>query len=130
MYLLNFASWDQVDLPTLIHELTHVWQSLVEGPFYMIEALHDQLIGEGYNYGWVEGVHFADVDGDGQMEDLGPYQGEGAEPDLINGGGDFDTFNHEQQAMIIEHYYIRRYVRNLPESDYTEWQPYANAVHT
>ena len=48
MYVINFASWQKVRLGTLIHELTHVWQGVVAGPIYMVEALHSQMFGRGY----------------------------------------------------------------------------------
>ena len=116
MYLINFASWAKVDIPTLIHELTHVWQSLVAGPFYMIEALHAQLLGEGYNYGYDDTYQ-------------GHRRGDGAEPALDAARGNFGAFNPEQQASIIQHYYVRRYVDNLPDADYRAWQPYADVVY-
>ena len=114
MYLLNFASWDQVDRPTLIHELAHVWQSLVEGPFYMLEAIHGQMT-DGYNYGYDD-----------------DYDGEGAQDELAAAGGDFESFNREQQASIIEHYFVRRFHDPEREDgttrDWAAWQPYAQAV--
>ncbi|NUN04029.1 MAG: hypothetical protein HUU41_23225, partial [Bryobacteraceae bacterium] len=101
MYLLNFASWDEVKRDTLIHELTHVWQGLVEGPFYMLQALHAQM-GEGYDYGGTTG--------------------------LRNAGGDFTKFNREQQASIIEDYFRIRFEQGNPESSYIDYVPYAQAV--
>jgi len=118
MYLLNFSSWAQVDRPTLIHELTHVWQGVVNGPIYMIEAIHGQMTG-GYNYGYTE-------DNDGRK------YGEGAQDDLVAADGDFDHFNREQQAQIVEHYFMRRFFDpTKPDGtarEYTEWQPYAQQV--
>ncbi len=116
MYLINFASWAEVDPPILIHELTHVWQSLVAGPFYMIEALHAQLLGEGYNYGHDDTYQ-------------GHRRGDGAQPALDAAGGNFDAFNPEQQASIIQHYYVRRYLDELPDANYRAWQPYADVVY-
>lgn len=116
MYLINFASWAEAEMPTLIHELTHVWQSVVAGPFYMIEALEAQLRGEGYNYGYDDTYQ-------------GHRRGDGAEPELRAAGGDFEAFNREQQASIIQHYYVRRYVDSLPDADYRAWQPYADVVY-
>jgi len=113
MYLLNFASWNKVTIDTLIHELTHVWQGLQEGPVYMIEALEAQLIGKGYNYGY-------DNDADGSEF------GVGAEPALNAAGGVLSSFNEEQQAQIIMHYHARKTA--MPPLDVTAWQPYANAV--
>jgi hypothetical protein len=117
MYLLNFASWDQVDRPTLIHELTHVWQSLIEGPFYMIEALHGQMT-DGYDYGYGSNT----------------FDGEGAQDELNAAAGDFNQFNREQQASIIEHYFVRRFFRPFKgpgetnPRDFAAWEPYAQKV--
>jgi hypothetical protein len=113
MYLINFASWDKVDLDTLIHELTHVWQGLLEGPVYMIEALEAQLIGKGYNYGYKETFD-------------GNEYGDGGEDNLAAAGGNFGHFNQEQQAQIIMHYHARKTA--TPPRDLAAWQPYANVV--
>jgi hypothetical protein len=119
MYLINFASWNQLDRPTLIHELTHVWQGLVEGPFYMVEALHGQAT-TGYNYGFDDTTD-------------GWYDGTGAEPELQAAAGDFESFNREQQASIVEHYFVRRFFDPTridgTTRDFAPWQPYADVVH-
>jgi hypothetical protein len=53
MNLVNFkASDSQIDRGTLIHELTHVWQSRQVGGIYMAQALAAQTVGAGYNYGY------------------------------------------------------------------------------
>jgi hypothetical protein len=109
MYLLNFASWADVKTDTLIHELTHVWQGVQDGPVYMIQALEAQLSGEGYNYGYTN------------AED-----GEDGQDDLAAASGDFDHFNREQQAQIVMHYWVRRFKELI---DFSAWQPYANVVH-
>jgi hypothetical protein len=50
--LVNFDVDDgQIDRPTLIHELTHVWQAREVGGIYMAEAIAAQA-GAGYNYGY------------------------------------------------------------------------------
>ena len=54
--LVNFDVDDGIERHTMIHELTHVWQFAVTGPFYMSEAIHAQVAGAGYNYGYDEGV--------------------------------------------------------------------------
>jgi len=113
MYLLNFASWNKVTLDTLIHELTHVWQGLQEGPVYMIEALEAQFIGAGYNYGYA---------GTADGEEFG----DGAEGALAAAGGNLAHFNEEQQAQIIMHYHARKTA--VPPKVFTAWQPYANVV--
>jgi hypothetical protein len=110
MHLINFASWTHVTMEVLIHELTHVWQAMVAGPVYMVEALEAQATSENYNYGYTDS-----------------HNGEGAQEELDNAGGDFSQFNREQQAQIIEHYYVRRYLQSV---DYSAWSPYADVVHT
>jgi hypothetical protein len=120
MYVLNFPPGTKnPDLPTLIHELTHVWQGVQIGPLYMINALEAQLSKAGYNYGFVNGTNGGP----------GWENGQGGEQALNNAKGNFGAFNAEQQAMIIQHYYVRRYVKS-PPLDFTAWQPYANLVHT
>jgi hypothetical protein len=109
MYLLNFASWIDVKIDTLIHELTHVWQGVQVGPVYMIQALEAQMSGEGYNYGYTDSEN-----------------GDGGQDDLAVAGGDFGHFNREQQAQIVMHYWARRYRLLI---DYAAWQPYADVVH-
>ncbi len=109
MYLINFASWEKLSINTLMHEMTHVWQSVAVGPIYMVEAIESQLSSEGYNYGYDDSE-----------------TGEGAQPELEAAAGNFNAFNREQQAQIVMHYYVRRFVKNL---DFTSWQPYANVVH-
>ena len=109
MFLINFASWTNIKIETLIHELTHVWQGMVAGPIYMVEALEAQASAEGYNYGYTNSEN-----------------GDGAQDRLNAAGGDFTVFNREQQAQIIMHYFVRRYEQAL---DYSAWQPYANIVH-
>jgi hypothetical protein len=107
-----------VDRPTLIHELTHVWQSVIEGPFYMLEAIHGQMSSEGYNYGYGNNS----------------YDGEGAQDELNAAGGNFDSFNREQQAQIIEHYFVRRFFDPFRDAartdarDFAAWEPYAQKV--
>ncbi|QRN97904.1 hypothetical protein JRI60_02130 [Archangium violaceum] len=82
MYVLNFASWAEVDMKTLIHELTHTWQGVVAGPVYMLEALHAQLRGEGYEV----------------TNDM-----------LRARGNQLSRFNREQQAVIVEEYWYEQW---------------------
>jgi hypothetical protein len=96
----------------LIHELTHVWQYEREGIDYTINSIVEQNLGDAYNYGYND-----------------DYNGSGGEDDLIAANGDFSVFNVEQQATIIEHYYVRRYVEKLDASLYEAWQPYADIVY-
>ena len=107
------TAWVSVTSNKLIHELTHVWQGLQEGPVYMIEALEAQLIGAGYNYGYAD-----TPDGD--------TFGDGGETALVAANGDFGTFNKEQQAQIIMHYFARK--NATPAKNVVPWQPYANVV--
>ena len=109
MFLINFASWADVKINTLMHEMTHVWQGVVSGPVYMVQALEAQMSKEGYNYG------YADAE-----------TGEGAQSALNAANGDFSKFNREQQAQIVMHYYMRKFVKSL---DATAWEPYAKLVH-
>lgn len=59
----------------------------------------------------------------------GPRRGDGAEPELNAARGHFDAFNREQQAMIIQHCYVHRYVDMLSCGDYAPRQPYADVAH-
>jgi hypothetical protein len=113
MYVINFASWAAVVRKTLVHELTHVWQSLVAGPLYMIQAIHAQIeFGPAaYDYGGTAALTAARAGAASDQEA-------------------FDTFNREAQAAIIEDYWNIRY--NTPTSVPANWapyQPYANVVH-
>ncbi len=105
MYVLNFASWKKVDLQTLIHELTHTWQGVVAGPVYMIEALHAQLLGDGYEVN---------------------------EADLTKHNGNFSKFNREQQASIVELYWAYKFGSLTGAVNAADWitrlEPYAQSV--
>ncbi|HEY6017814.1 MAG TPA: hypothetical protein VIU16_13585, partial [Gaiellaceae bacterium] len=70
---------------TLIHELGHVWQGEVTGPYYMGHALFSQatLGAAAYDYG-----------------------GEASLTANTQAGGKLDHFNPEQQAQIIADFYI------------------------
>jgi hypothetical protein len=130
--LINFDVHDGITRHTLIHELCHVWQALVTGPFYMSEAIHAQNWGGGYNYGYDEGVASVtlviDYHGKTKKYDQGKETGEGAQTELGTANGNFDAFNREQQAQIIMHYFVRRYLLNQAPADYAPWQPYVNVV--
>jgi len=116
MTLINFPSWEKLSTDTVVHELTHVWQNFQVGPIYMVEALEAQFSKQGYNYGWSNTAN-------------GPVNGEGAQQALINAKGNFNSFNREQEAMIIQHYWMRRFGPAATRAEYTEWQPYADIVH-
>jgi hypothetical protein len=110
MNLVNFDPKDDFDNQTMIHELCHVWQAEMEGPFYMAEAIHAQMTDEGYNYGYTNSE-----------------TGAGAETALQNAGGDLTAFNLEQQAKIMEHFYRRKFEES-PALDTTDWEPYVDYV--
>jgi hypothetical protein len=69
-----------LDLPTAVHELTHVAQYEHVGAVYMPQALHGQTSEMGYDYG-----------------DLVKARTEGRH---------YKDFNREQQAQIAEDYYL------------------------
>ena len=86
---------------TTVHELVHVWQGQHEGQRYMLEALHAQFFGEGYT---VTDAHLKRWD------------------------GDFQRPNREQQAALVERYWLLRW-----GGLHGDWHPYwryAEAVHS
>lgn len=108
--LINMRADEGIDMETLVHELTHVWQNFAVGPIYLSEAIHAQGTPEGYNYGYTNEA-----------------TGDGAENELQAANGDFEVFNREQQGQIMQHYYRRRFVES-PALDTTDWQPYVEVV--
>ena len=130
--LVNFDVDEGIERHTMIHELTHVWQFAVTGPFYMSEAIHAQVAGAGYNYGYDEGVSNVtipvDYAGTTESLDAGDVTGLNAEPELIAAGGDFEAFNREQQGQITMHYFVRRVLQGRPAAEYAAWQPYIDVV--
>ena len=108
MYVINFASWKKVDLPTLIHELTHVWQGVVAGPIYMAKAVHAQI-----------------------KHGSAAYDFDLAE--LAANNDDFSKFNQEQQGNIIEYYYNYKFGSWKSSANATTWRsalkPYATQVY-
>jgi hypothetical protein len=125
MYVLNFPPGVPIQMPTLIHELTHVWQGVQTGPLYMLGAICAMIKADiqtgsdlsAYNYGF-------------DNNPTGWNDGTGGEAALTKAGGNLSPFNPEQQAMIIQHYYVRRFVEKLPEASWQPWQPYAEHVFT
>jgi len=101
MYCINFGT-TKVDMQTLIHELTHVWQGVVAGPVYMVEALHSQFFGKGY-----------------QVTD----------DDLKKANGDFSKLQREQQAMVVEYYWWGRW-GGATSIDWKKYEKLAQAVHS
>ena len=73
----------KIDIGTLIHELTHVWQYEQAGAIYMPQAIHAQGTPEGYDYGDIPGLSVAKTAGRGIL-----------------------SFNREQQAQIVEDYFL------------------------
>ncbi|NTU82906.1 MAG: DUF4157 domain-containing protein, partial [Chloroflexales bacterium] len=69
----------------IIHELVHVMQYEKTGGIYALEALAAQHIGAEYDYGDAEGLRRARAE-----------------------GKHFRDFNREQQAQIVEDYYVLR----------------------
>jgi hypothetical protein len=82
MYVINFSSKEKIDMKTLIHELAHVHQGVVDGPVYMIQAIEAQLGSEGYNVT------------DAMLRDR---------------GNELKKFNREQQAVIAEEYWYEAF---------------------
>jgi hypothetical protein len=125
MYVLNFPPGVPIPMPTLIHELTHVWQGVQTGPLYMLGSICAMIkarIATGsdnaaYNSGFAN-------------DSNGWTDGTGGETALTKAGGDLRPFNPEQQAMIIQHYYVRRFIEKLPDASWQPWQPYAAHVFT
>jgi hypothetical protein len=96
MYLLNFGPGAKVDMQTIIHELTHVWQGVQEGPLYMTRALEAQ-IGAGLDSLFHQGTY----------DDAKSYLV--TDQMLIDAKGDLKKFNPEQQATIIEAFWKVRF---------------------
>ena len=69
-------------MKTLIHELAHVHQGVVDGPVYMIQAIEGQLSKEGYNV---------------------------TNAMLRERGNKLANFNREQQAVIAEEYWYEAF---------------------
>lgn len=100
MYVINFASWTKIQMHTLIHELTHVWQGVVAGPVYMVEAIESQIAGKGY-----------------QVTDA----------DLARANGDLNKLEREQQAVVVENYWWGRW--GGASIDWKKYQPCAEKVY-
>jgi hypothetical protein len=117
MYIINFGSDAVVDLRTLIHELTHVWQGVQTGPLYMVRALEAQI-----------GAGVSSLFHTGEYDDAAAYAV--TPKDLKKHSGDFSKFNPEQQAVIVEDYWVQTLSNTpsstLPSADLLE--PYARQV--
>ena len=107
-----------LDRALLIHELTHVWQARVYGPCYLWQALHAQFFGEGYDYSGTPrrcvDTHACDAPGEGAQDALR------SKP--------FADFNREQQAQILMHYFVRRFLLRQSEACCAPWEAHVRAV--
>lgn len=101
-------NWGGLPDETLIHELTHVWQYQQVGAIYMAQALHAQATG-GYKYGGAPGLRSAKTAGQGLL-----------------------TFNREQQAQIVEDYYLLKNQRPVffGDAEHADLPLYAHFVKT
>ena len=100
MYLIHFASEQDITMGTLIHELTHVWQSQKYGPIYMINALISQHFGRAYNV---------------------------TNKDLAQAAGDLGKLEMEQQAVVVELYW-ECLSNDLSTQDCTDYETLAKQV--
>lgn len=142
--LINFKPDEGITRHTLIHELMHVWQALEEGPLYLSEAIHAQTLGDGYNYGYESYDEDEQVDcsaglcvtiptdheGGTITLSRGDGIGFGAESALAAANNDLNSFNTEQQAQVIMHYFVRRHLLNQNADEYNSWLPYAEFVRS
>ncbi len=143
--LINFDVDDgDIDRPTLIHELTHVWQSREVGGIYMAEAIIAQIQdgSAAYDYGYDSPVPETDeltiqdkYDGNTTEYDaLGHIMGAGGDAALNAAAGDFEVFNREMQGQIMMHWFVRTQLEirdaaaTLIVPDATAWDPYQQLV--
>jgi hypothetical protein len=82
--------WRAIRDETLIHEMTRVWQYGQMGAIYMPRAIGAQVSAEGYDYGGLEGLNRHRAAGQG-----------------------LTSFNVEQQAMIVQHYYTAKHENRI-----------------
>ncbi|HRH17130.1 MAG TPA: hypothetical protein PLS22_06715 [Aquabacterium sp.] len=117
MYIINFGRNAVIDMATLIHELTHVWQGAQSGPLYMTRALEAQ-IGAG-----VQALFHK-----GHYDDSAAYAV--TDQELIDHAGDFSKFNPEEQASIVEHYWLQKFSgKSFPSlPTVAQLEPYARQV--
>ncbi|SFB36646.1 hypothetical protein [Algoriphagus aquimarinus] len=102
MYVINYKSGSTLPMDTLIHELTHVWQAVTSGGVYMIEALHSQFFGKGYNL---------------------------SEADLIKADGRLLSLEREQQAVVVEEFWKAEFDGQRTKIPVDLLRPYAKQVH-
>ncbi len=121
-WLVHVPPGAVLERAVFIHELTHVWQAQVYGPRYMWQALHAQWLGAGYDYtGYDEagtsglrGARACDAAGEGGQEALRRRS--------------FFSFNREQQAQIVMHYFVRRVLRGESEDACAAWAAHVRTV--
>jgi hypothetical protein len=96
MYLLNFGPGAKVETQTIVHELAHVWQGVQQGPLYMTRALEAQI-----SAGAESLFHT------GKYDDIEAYR---ITPKALEENrGDLSKFNPEQQASIVEFFWVRAF---------------------
>jgi hypothetical protein len=103
-HTINFPAGSKIDIPWLVHELTHVWQYETVGWTYAPSAVWSQIT-EGYSYS------------NGKT----PEQ---ALKDARAAGKVLTSFNKEQQGDILGDY-MRRLQKG---DDVSPWQPFADDV--
>jgi hypothetical protein len=95
----NLPSTNSSDyiMAKLIHEMAHTWQY----QHYTKEEFDAKLVPGDYNYGWESGLNTAKAAGKG-----------------------LDSFNLEEQAAIVDHYYQRM----ISGKSTAAWLPFAQEV--
>lgn len=96
MYIINFARGEVITLQTLVHELTHVWQGVNTGALYMSRALEAQM-----------SARLDSLLHGGGGSDAAAYRVTAQM--LAAHAGDFSKFNPEQQATIVEWYWVQKF---------------------
>jgi hypothetical protein len=129
--LIHVAPGTRLPRHVLIHELTHVWQAVVEGPSYLCAAVHAQVWGGGYNYGYDDSRSSCievEIDHCGRKAVLhrGAVTGEGGQGALQTRR--FESFNPEQQGQILMHYFVRRVLLAQRQDEYSAWIPHVQRV--
>ena len=101
-------SWAPMDDATLIHELTHVWQYEQFGSVYISKAIAGQLENP------LPGIYPEHIANNNDPKGYGGYQngyGYGGYTELqdrMDLGQGLGSYNFEQQAEIIKHYFQMR----------------------
>jgi hypothetical protein len=113
MNVINVDPSSPPSTAVMVHELTHVWQSLVDGPIYMTDAIHAQMKdGQmAYNYGYENGTN-----------------GEGGQDALADADGDLSQFNPEQQGNIAKHAWVRWTAVNTGPEDEDFLKPWDDYI--